>query len=210
VHHLPLLTRSYSLAHTIDLVLLSHGDLAHSGLYPYAYSRWNLKAPTYTTLPVQAMARIATTEDVEGIRDEEDVGDDEGKVGQEDESMDLDQESKRPTPKNDKVQRKYVATLHEVQDAFNSVNTLRYSQPTHLQGLGLDKFLAPRSNVIYYRKMPRINHHTFQCGAHTWRYNMENTVPVLWHNYLCCRYESYARTPSGRHRPHETSSWRSF
>jgi len=30
--------------------------------------------------------------------------------------------------------RKFVATIHEVNEAFDSVNTLRYSQPTHLQG----------------------------------------------------------------------------
>ncbi|KAJ8698469.1 hypothetical protein PTI98_005175 [Pleurotus ostreatus] len=115
-------------APTVDLVLLSHGDLAHSGLYPYAYSRWNLKAPTYTTLPVQAMARIAATEDVEGIRDEEDVGDV------------LTEEPSTPEPLSegprlkDKQRGKYVATLQEVQEAFDAVNTLRYSQPTHLQG----------------------------------------------------------------------------
>ncbi|KAJ3518061.1 hypothetical protein NLJ89_g102 [Agrocybe chaxingu] len=62
-------------APTIDLVLLSHGDLAHCGLYPWAHARWGLKAPAYTTLPVQAMGRIAVTEDVEGVRDEEDIGD---------------------------------------------------------------------------------------------------------------------------------------
>ena len=46
---------------------MSHGDLQHTGLYAYAYSRWGLTAPAYTTLPVQAMARIAATEDVEGV-----------------------------------------------------------------------------------------------------------------------------------------------
>ncbi|KAG6821557.1 hypothetical protein H0H93_000066 [Arthromyces matolae] len=121
---------------TIDLVLLSHGDLAHTGLYPYAYSRWGLKAPAYTTLPVQAMGRIAVSEDVEGIRDEEDV-----RVEEEDESkhesngLGLDEEhSPPPPPKTETKRGKYVATLTEVQDAFDSINTLRYSQPTHLQG----------------------------------------------------------------------------
>ena len=65
---------SCRIAPSVDLVLLSHGDLPHSGLYPYAYSRWSLKAPAYSTLPVQAMARIAATEEADGIRDEEDVG----------------------------------------------------------------------------------------------------------------------------------------
>ncbi|KAI0682693.1 beta-lactamase-like protein [Cytidiella melzeri] len=36
-------------------------------LYAYAYSNWGLTAHAYTTLPVQAMARVAATEDVEGV-----------------------------------------------------------------------------------------------------------------------------------------------
>ncbi|KAJ7682611.1 beta-lactamase-like protein [Mycena polygramma] len=122
-------------APTVDLVLLSHGDLAHCGLYAYAYSRWNLKAPTYTSLPVQAMGRIATTEDIEGIRDEEDVGDEDETPRQEgDTVMDPDLRSPSPPVNRDKLKGKYVATLNEVQEAFDSVNTLRYSQPTRLQG----------------------------------------------------------------------------
>ncbi|CAK5275400.1 unnamed protein product [Mycena citricolor] len=118
-------------APTVDLVLISHGDLAHCGLYAYAYSRWNLRAPTYTSLPVQAMGRIATTEDIEGIREQEDVGDEEEEVKQEDEQGEED----APTPrKRDKLKGKYVASLEEVQEAFDSMNTLRYSQPTRLQG----------------------------------------------------------------------------
>ncbi|KAJ7368490.1 beta-lactamase-like protein [Mycena albidolilacea] len=120
------------IASTVDLVLLSHGDLAHCGLYAYAYSRWNLKAPTYTSLPVQAMGRIATTEDIEGIRDEEDVGDEDESLLQESDVV----EDGTPSPpvNRDKLKGKYVATLNEVQEAFDSVNTLRYSQPTRLQG----------------------------------------------------------------------------
>ena len=38
----------------------------------------------------------------------------------------------KPPPKEQK--RKFVATIHEVNEAFDSVSTLRYSQPTHLQG----------------------------------------------------------------------------
>ncbi|TRM68110.1 beta-lactamase-like protein [Schizophyllum amplum] len=122
-------------APNVDLVLLSHGDLQHSGLYPYAYSKWNLKAQTYTTLPVQAMARIAASEDVEGLRDEEDV-DVEGVLVPEAQPVQEQregQEEERPQIMR-KVRGKYVATLQEVQDAFDSVNVLRYSQPCHLQG----------------------------------------------------------------------------
>jgi cleavage and polyadenylation specificity factor subunit 2 len=123
------------IAPTIDLVLLSHGDLAHVGLYPYAYSRWNLKSPAYTTLPVQAMGRIAVTEDVEGIREAEDVGDEKEHMQEQvDGTTQMREGSRSPSPKGDAPKGKYVATLIEVQDAFDSVNTLRYSQPTHLQG----------------------------------------------------------------------------
>ncbi|KAJ7094593.1 beta-lactamase-like protein [Mycena belliarum] len=122
-------------APSVDLVLLSHGDLAHCGLYAYAYSRWNLKAPTYTSLPVQAMGRIATTEDIEGIRDEEDIGDgDEAPSPDGDAAMSPGDDFPSPLVNRDKLKGKYVATLNEVQEAFDSVNTLRYSQPTRLQG----------------------------------------------------------------------------
>ena len=82
------------------------------------------------------MGRIAVTEDVEGLRDEQEMDDSdmgggvndlstpEAETG--DEPMDIQQTM---SPK-----RKFVATIHEVNEAFDSVNTLRYSQPTHLQG----------------------------------------------------------------------------
>lgn len=121
-------------APTVDLVLLSHGDLAHTGLYPYVYSRWNLKAPAYCTLPVQAMARIAAGEDVEGIRDEEDVGGDlEGPQNPEDE-VEGEPTAMEGVVVEEKGKGKFVATMFEVHEAFDSVNVLRYSQPTHLQG----------------------------------------------------------------------------
>lgn len=125
-------------APTIDLVLMSHGDLAHTGLYAYAYTHWGLTAPAYTTLPVQAMARIAATEDVEGVRDEQDIGDE--SPPSEDHEMTEETERKSTTPEQRRSarpeprSRKYVATVQEVHDAFDAVNVLRYSQPCHLQG----------------------------------------------------------------------------
>lgn len=116
-------------APTIDLVLLSHGDLAHSGLYAFAWSRWGLRAPTYTTLPVQAMARISALEDVENIRAQENV---DGLPNSPDEP---EGNAETPNLAESGISSKYVATTKEVQDAFDSVNTLRFSQPTHLQGL---------------------------------------------------------------------------
>jgi len=135
------------IAPSVDLVLLSHGDLAHAGLFPYAFCRWGLRAPCYSTLPVQATARIAATEDVEGLRDEQEMDDsDMGEDTNEppdpeteanqttnpgDEPMEAEGETKPPTKEQ---KRNFVATIHEVNEAFDSVSTLRYSQPTHLQG----------------------------------------------------------------------------
>ena len=80
------------------------------------------------------MGRIATTEDAEGIRDEEDIGDDiENNQDGDGDVMDA-AGSESPERRPDKSKGKYVATLQEVHEAFDSVNTLRYSQPTHLQG----------------------------------------------------------------------------
>jgi cleavage and polyadenylation specificity factor subunit 2 len=84
------------------------------------------------TLPVQAMARIATTEDVEGMREEEDIGDQGDTQANPDALSDL--ASPSELQPSGKLHKKYVATAQEVHDAFDSVNTLRYSQPTHLQG----------------------------------------------------------------------------
>ncbi|EMD40890.1 hypothetical protein CERSUDRAFT_111471 [Gelatoporia subvermispora B] len=127
-------------APTVDLVLLSHGDLSHSGLYPYAYAHWGLKAPVYTTLPVQAMGRIAATEDVESLRDEMQVEEEEEAPSSPTASPEAEAgPSTPPPPASDtsvsrKKKARYVATIQEVHDAFDSINVLRYSQPCHLQG----------------------------------------------------------------------------
>lgn len=131
----PRLTHCLRYAPTIDLVLLSHGDLAHVGLYPYAHARWGLKAPAYATLPVQAMGRIAVTEDVEGIRDEEDVGDIMEVKKDESEGAQMEHDGGGLEAGQGSSHRgKYVATVTEVYDAFAYLSTLRYSQPIHLQG----------------------------------------------------------------------------
>lgn len=86
------------------------------------------------------MARVAATEDVEGIRDEEDVGDNipnPERIDTEDgpSSPSPDEPAPSPTSSTEPKKRKYVATLHQVVEAFDSVNVLRYSQPCHLQGM---------------------------------------------------------------------------
>ncbi|KDO26595.1 hypothetical protein SPRG_07999 [Saprolegnia parasitica CBS 223.65] len=46
----------------IDLVLISHPDLAHMGALPYAMGTLGLKAPVYATLPVYRMGEIVLYE----------------------------------------------------------------------------------------------------------------------------------------------------
>ena len=120
---------------------MSHGDLAHTGLYAYAHTQWGLTAPAYTTLPVQAMARIAATEDGEGVRDEENIDEEPSPVADVDGEAQENSKARSQSPEQRKStslgtrHKKYVATVHEVHEAFDSVNVLRYSQPCHLQGL---------------------------------------------------------------------------
>lgn len=61
-----------------------------------------------------------------------------------DEQMETEEESKPPAKEQ---KRKFVATIHEVNEAFDSVNTLRYSQPTHLQGAF--RFLSTLTHITH-------------------------------------------------------------
>lgn len=88
------------------------------------------------------MGRIAATEDVEGIRDEQDVAGSTEAASEENtdtEAVERDTSTEQPVRVVQKPVRsqrgKYVATLQEVHEAFDSVNVLRYSQPCHLQGI---------------------------------------------------------------------------
>lgn len=75
-------------------------------------------------MPVQATARIAAVEEVEGIRAQEDVDYKHEDSKDVEYSMDVD----------DNYKKKFVATLDDVREAYDTVHTLRYSQPAHLQG----------------------------------------------------------------------------
>ena len=123
-----------SQAQTVDLVLLSHGDIAHTGLFPYAHARYGLRAPAYASLPVQAMGRIAVLDNVESIRMEEAV--EESPASNSDAALAAGLDNALPTfgvaPDESKMRR--IATSKEVNDAFDSLHVLRYSQPAHLQG----------------------------------------------------------------------------
>ncbi|KAG8918663.1 hypothetical protein FRC01_001733 [Tulasnella sp. 417] len=105
-------------APNVDLVLFSHGDTAHLGLYPYAHAKWKLAAPAYASIPVQAMGRMAVTEELKDLALEQQVLP----------PTDASAEEEQPHTE------KYVATPHEILEAFEAVSTLRYSEPIHLGG----------------------------------------------------------------------------
>lgn len=110
------------------------------------------------------MGKIAAIEDVEGIRDEQDIRDEplpevEHTEMRPEESSD---EYKEAAPSLQIKSGRYISTLVEVQDAFEYLNTLRYSQPTHLQGtyfvLGLH--VGNQHSNFDNRKVSRHHHHT--------------------------------------------------
>jgi len=81
------------------------------------------------------MGRIAVTEDVEGHRDEEEFGEAPTEPQPNDTvNGEPPREPSGSPPLVRDTNGKCIATVIEVQDAFDSLNTLRYSQPTHLQG----------------------------------------------------------------------------
>ncbi|KAG9118397.1 hypothetical protein FRC07_007107, partial [Ceratobasidium sp. 392] len=126
-------------AQTVDLVLLSHGDIAHVGLFPYAHARHGLRAPAYASLPVQAMGRTAVLDNIESVRAEEAV----------EESPTLDAalatglDVALPTfgaPPDPSKQRK-IATIKEVNDAFDSIHSKR-NPIGKCQGITITPFSA--------------------------------------------------------------------
>ncbi|KAJ9479299.1 Cleavage factor two protein 2 [Pseudozyma hubeiensis] len=102
------------LAPTIDLVLLSHSSLDHLGLYAYAHAKLGLRCQVYATMPVQSMGKLTVLEAIQTWRSE----------------VDIENESKNASPST----RRCLATVDEVEDAFEEIKTVRYMQPTHLEG----------------------------------------------------------------------------
>lgn len=81
------------------------------------------------------MARIATLEEVTALRMEEDVDppkqiEEPSSIKVEGDAMEEDLHDPVPSSKNGVR----IPTMEEVNDAFESIITLRYSQPTHLTG----------------------------------------------------------------------------
>lgn len=125
LHWLTQILRNGRIAPTIDLVLLCHSTLSHLGLYAYARAHFGLTAPCYSTLPTSTMGRLTVLEAVLALRSERSIGDavrlEKGQEGGA--AHDLE---------NDK--HFCIATAEEVDAAFEHISTLRYLQPTQLDG----------------------------------------------------------------------------
>ncbi|KAG5457275.1 MAG: beta-lactamase-like protein [Olpidium bornovanus] len=67
-HHLKHLRR---VAKQVDFVLLSHGDVAHLGAYPYAFGHLGLNCPAYATLPVHHMGKLTVLDALKSKLDSE-------------------------------------------------------------------------------------------------------------------------------------------
>lgn len=100
------------LAPTIDLVLLSHSSLDHLGLYAYAHAKLGLRCQVYATMPVQSMGKLTVLEAIQTWRSE----------------VDIEKETTSGST------RRCLATADEVEEAFEEIKTVRYMQPTHLEG----------------------------------------------------------------------------
>ncbi|CUA69120.1 Cleavage factor two protein 2 [Schizosaccharomyces pombe 972h-] [Rhizoctonia solani] len=124
-------------APTVDLVLLSHADIAHVGLFPYAHAKYSLRAPAYASLPVQAMGRMAVLDNIESIRAEEPVED----PNNSDPALDMALPTFGATP--DPSKQRKIASVKETNDAFDSLHHIRTdtgcTQERHLDGTVLLK-----------------------------------------------------------------------
>ncbi|ETS62224.1 hypothetical protein PaG_03801 [Moesziomyces aphidis] len=115
----PLDTLLRELAPTIDLVLLSHSSLDHLGLYAYAYAKLGLRCLVYATMPVQSMGKLTVLEATQTWRNE----------------VDIDAEEAASNKAGSLAsKRRCLATTAEIEDAFEHIKTVRYMQPTHLEG----------------------------------------------------------------------------
>lgn len=169
------------------------------------------------------MGRIAVTEDVEGLRAEINISEDgldkfspgddvvmedapkAEEIEENEEKGEEEEEDAVSPPPAPGHKGKCIATLIEVQDAFDAINTLRYSQPIHLQGAFLSVSYIDCDGSLNddTRQMPGSYHHSVQRWTHSGWYNMEDPLSVLRDNPLRCEHQPHEGTPSRRDGPHE-------
>lgn len=149
---LPLDVAISYIAPRIQLVLLSHSTMHNVGLYAYARARLGLTCPAYATLPTASMARLVTLEASLTLASECDVaalekrptkvqmaarvaGEASAGVKKEDEGGEDEDVKMLSSPTSSSSQRdRCIPLRHEIDEAFESIRTLRYLQPTVLEG----------------------------------------------------------------------------
>ncbi|CEH15349.1 mRNA cleavage and polyadenylation factor II complex, subunit CFT2 (CPSF subunit) [Ceraceosorus bombacis] len=109
------------LAPTIDLVLLCHSTLSHLGLYSYAWAQLGLKCPAFATLPVSSMGRLTVLEAVAGWYSE--LGSPTEKIGRDE----------CTTSEHARI-RRCLTSPSSIEESFDHIRTVRYLQPTSLDG----------------------------------------------------------------------------
>ncbi|KAJ9119685.1 hypothetical protein QFC22_003395 [Naganishia vaughanmartiniae] len=154
-----------SLAPEISLVLLSHSPSTYLSLFPYARAHWGLKCPVYATQPTVEMGRVVCLEEAQDWRAEVAVSVDAGKpvtgvrlqVENVMEGIVNAENKEEPQEGDDKEEGKhalvppplkgpFVCTVEEINEAFNSVKSVRYSQPIVLSGILSHLLLTPYSS----------------------------------------------------------------
>lgn len=130
---LPLDDALQLIAPRLSSVLLSHSSLEHLGLYAYAHARLGLKCPAYATLPSSAMGRLVTLEASLAIAADCDVAKLDKRPAQSTSSK------RRAAVKvEDQVassdRNRCIPSREETDEAFDGIRTLRYLQPTVLEG----------------------------------------------------------------------------
>lgn len=144
---------SHRLAPEISLVLLSHSPSTYLSLYPYARAHWGLKCPVYATQPTLEMGRVVCLEEAQDWRAEVKVEDVTSVEQVPTETHDMEGIDEEDIPegaeeRKDKgkgaflpLKGPFVCTVDEINEAFNWVKSVRYSQPIVLSG----KFPATRN-----------------------------------------------------------------
>lgn len=127
------------IAPRISLVLLSHSTVRHVGLYPYARARLGLTCPAYASLPTAAMGRLVTLEASMAIAAEADVSLIDKRPLQSPPStrqpIKTEQQQQQQQQDDDlNLRDRCIPTRAEVDEAFENLRTLRYLQPTVLDG----------------------------------------------------------------------------
>lgn len=149
------------------------------------------------------MARIATLEEMIDLRGEEDI------------------DAKNDPPKTDESEmdttsslekrkgfRPLIPTLEEMNEAFQSIITLRYSQPTHLAGESTGGHDYIKKLTRENRKVSRNYNSTLFCRSHDRRYHLENSVSVCWNDSICRQPQPSERKTLGWIRSNILLWWR--